>query len=269
MNDVSAFPMAEATFKACQLAHQFINARVRPRAVQALEAAPSDANTFYGALLRVVAWTHTLSKLNEPIDFQAGIVASRTLFEIALDVTLMHFDPTTYPPAKLLAWEDSSKLKAAEKIRDYFHRHGEQPTIEFEPHVRYIATNTARIGTLRAAYWNGKHPGNRWTGRNLRDDARAATQLFSGGKFEQFYDTRYPQICWNTHGSGIAGIRNVRQEHFPGLSAFAFQACIEFALVAAEIVLRQFGLWDAATAGEFDDAKTHRIVTAYATMAGL
>jgi hypothetical protein len=272
MNEVTAFSMGEAHFKECQLVHDFLNARVRPRVVQAASSAPNaESETFVGVLLRGIAWLRTLGKLNEPADFQAGIVASRTLFEIGVDATLMHLDPTN-PAAKMLAWEDSARLKAASKLQEYFRRKGEMPTHEFDSPIDFIAANRARVEALRVTHWpgpqgNGRHP-PRWTGRDLGVDAAAATQLFSDGDFEAFYETRYPQICWNTHGSSLAGVRSITPEMFPGLSALAFQESTHFALVAAEIILRRFGLWDAEVAVEFDDHSSHRTALKYETIAG-
>lgn len=113
----SSFQIAQAEWNACRLVHEFVNGRVR-RLVElaATKQGASDADYFRDVLLRMLAWTHTLMKLREPADFQAVTVASRTLFENAVDVTILHFDPSN-PPAKLLAWEASSKLKAGEGVQ--------------------------------------------------------------------------------------------------------------------------------------------------------
>jgi hypothetical protein len=256
--DVPAFTLGEAGFKACQLTHQFIKARVLPRVRHALAAGPNPAGTvFVGSLLRVIAWTNTLSKLDEPSDFQAGVVATRTLFEVSVDLTLMHFDPVGSPCAKLEAWEESCKLEAARKIEGHYRRLGASPSARHAPHLRFLIAERSRVEALRATYWNGKHR-LRWTGTDLGVDARKASQLFPSGDFAAFYETRYPEICWNTHGSGLGGVRNIRPEHFAGLSMLAFQECIHFALVTAEVALRQFGLWDEGMEAEFQGHASNR-----------
>ena len=269
MNDVSAFALAQSQFLAYQLTHEFINGPlVRARVTQAVQAAPSpDANLFVGGLLRVLAWGTTLTKLCHPADFQADVVATRAFFEIAVDVILMHFDPSTFPPSRLLAWDDSAKLRAAVRIRDYFQRRGEQPSIEYAAQVTFIPREEARIGALRARHWNGVHP-SRWTGRgrSLEQDARDADRHFPEAGLEEFYETRYQQACWNTHGSGMAGFANIPEEHIPAISALAFRECVDFSLVIAEVVLLHLGIWDAATAVAFDDHRRNVLVTAHAAM---
>src|SRR5690242_386966 len=101
MNDVSAFALGQAHFRECQLNHEFLNAQIRPRLLQAFQAAPNAVTgTHYG-------------------------------------------------------------------------------------------------------YWPAARP-QRWTGRDLARDAEAATSLFPEGGFQDFYETRYQQVCWDTHGTGIA-----------------------------------------------------------------
>jgi hypothetical protein len=206
---------------------------------------------------------HTLSKLDEPADYQAAVVATRTLFEIAVDMTLIHFDPNGHPIAKLVAWEDSAKLKAALKIRDFFTGRGQVPSAEHDGPVWYINSHSARVQALRVQYWpgrngNGHHP-PRWTDRNLDDDASEATRLFPEGQFEEFYDTRYQQLCWMVHGSGILGLRFLPPEEFPALSALALRDCARFSLLASEVALRRLALWNEATVAEFDELR-HRCV---------
>lgn len=273
MNDLTAFQLGAAHFQECQHVHEFLNTRVRPRVEQAMGAQPPQATRdFHGFFLRTVSWLRSLWKLNEPADFQAVTVASRTLCEIAVDVTLIHFDGGSYPHAKLIAWEDSAKLHAASRIRRFFQDHNQAPTGEFDAQMDFLAGQQTRIEELRVRYWpdrrgRGRHP-NRWTGNDLGTDASAATQLFPEGEFDRYYATRYPQLCWSTHGSGLAGVRGIPPEHFPALSALAFRECVHFAIVVGEVVLRHIGLWDAALAVEFDDHRQDRILAVGASILG-
>jgi hypothetical protein len=262
------FVLAEASFKECQLAHEFLNRRVRPRIEHAIaETAPAPtAQTFHGVFLRALAWMCTLRKLNEPADFQAIAVASRALFEIAVDVTILRFDPSANPPEKMAAWEDSAKLKSAHRVVEFFTNSGRALPSEYEPMQRFIRTGSARVQKSRAMFWVGRtgkpfHP-DRWTGRSLDRDAAAAVAAFPKGEFDDFYATRYPGRCWNIHGSGLAGVRFIGEHEFPGLSALAFGDCTHFALITGELTLRQFSMWDAAVEAEFDDHRTDRILMA-------
>jgi hypothetical protein len=294
-----ALALAEAGWEECRLVHEFLNQRVRPHIVQAVEREPStDSDTFHGEFLRLLAWMRTLWKLNEPADFQAASGATRALLEIAIDVALMHFEESS-PPAKLLAWEESAKLKATVKIRDYFAQQGlEPPTDKYAHEMAFLARHSKRIEELRATHWpvrqkaqgcakrgdesapaaapedapqeeesaRGRHPRDRWTGRNLEADAAKATDLFPDGKFAEFYATRYQQLCWNTHVLGLAGIRGLGLEVFPGLLALAFGECARPALAGTKVILLHFKLWDGVVA-DFDRLRENRTLVKGAVLA--
>ncbi len=237
----SSFQIAQAEWNGCRLVHEFANGRVRALVEQGGRSSSTPDPDYYpDVLLRMLAWTHTLTKLHEPADVQAVNVASRTLFEIAVDVTILHFDPAN-PPAKILAWEASSKLKAAVRACEFAKRRG-QPSPPHE--AGYVARESASIQAERAKFWQGKHPKERWTGRSLEQDATAATKLFPEVDFEETYATRYNQLCWNTHGSGLAGLRGLSMDAFPALSAVAFHECAKFALATTKVILLHLGLWN-------------------------
>ncbi len=114
--------------------------------------------------------------------------------------------------------------------------------------VEYATREKARIETLRHQWWpteNGRHPRNRWTGRDLGQDAKEADRFLQKG-FEEFYRLRYQQICWTVHGSGAAGIANIAPEHFPFVGGRAYGEAARFATVVAGVVARHLGCWDEA-----------------------
>jgi hypothetical protein len=227
---------------------------------------------FHGVFLRTLAWMHTLTKLNEPVDFQAVVVASRALFEIAVDTVLMLRDPKANPAEKMIAWEDSAKLKSATRAVEFFARAGHAVSEPCVPMQDYVKKHAARIERLRATYWPGKngkgrHP-DRWTGRHLGEDAAAADALLPSGDFTEFYATVYPARCWNTHGSGLAGVRHLDSAEFPGVSALAFGDCATFALLVAEEGLRAMALWSEVVEREFKDHDERSTMTKYVTAFG-
>jgi hypothetical protein len=225
---------------------------------------------FHGVFLRTLAWMHTLTKLNEPVDFQAVVVASRALFEIAVDTVLMLRDPKANPAEKMIAWEESAKLKSASRAVEFFARAGQAVSQPYVPMQDYVKKHGARIERLPAMHWpqrKGRHP-DRWTGRTLAEDAAGADALLPAGEFTKFYATVYPSRCWNTHGSGLAGVRHLDATEFPGVSALAFGDCATFALLIAEEGLRAMALWDEAVAREFEDHHERSTIAKYITAFG-
>jgi hypothetical protein len=199
------------------------------------------------------------------------IVGSRALFENVVDLTLLHFDAKAHPVAKLIAWELSAKLKAAETVKSYYDEKGQQLPPDVAPQMNFIRTERAKIAALRALHWpgpkgKGMHPRTRWTGHDLGTDAKNATKLLPTGEFDEWSVMRYQQACWNAHGSGLAGVRGVPEAHFPGLSALAYRDCAKFALIGGEIVLREFGLWNAEVRKEFADHREQRVMTKFLAM---
>jgi hypothetical protein len=264
------FALAEAAYRGCELVHEFLERRVHPRLNEGLAstAAPPLGSTYVGVFLRAQAWMCSIKKLNQPVDFQALAVASRSLFEVAVDSTLLHLDAAN-PPQKMLAWEDGVRLKTARRAVDYFKSRGLEIPLQYQPMNEFVVTHQSRINGILATYWldKHKHPYTppRWTGRPLDQDAVAADRLHPPGRFEEYYETTNSQRNWHVHGSGLAGIRTLKQEEFPGLSAVAFHDCSRFALVAAEMHLRHFGLWDHEVEGEFRQHREHAALVRYTT----
>jgi hypothetical protein len=166
-----------------------------------------------------------------------------------VDVTLMHFDAAANGPEKMDAWENSARLKHAQNVADYLATLVRQPTEEERTMVAYATREKARIEKPRRQWWpneNGRHPRHRWSGRDLAQDAKEADKHFRQG-FEEFYRLRYPQLCWNVHGSGLAGVANAAAEHFPLIGGRAYREAARLATVVAEVVAQHLGCWDEAS----------------------
>ena len=95
--DAIALSIGEAHFKECPLVHEFLTARVRPRIEHAFDHSNNSHGMFHGILLRALAGFGSLYKLNQPADFQAVIVGSRALFEMVVDLTILHLDRKITP----------------------------------------------------------------------------------------------------------------------------------------------------------------------------
>ncbi len=243
-----AFALADAFYAECQVVAKFIDEKLRLLVDERAGKVPHGV-TFQVQFLRAIAWLRSLDKLNHPGDFQAVAAAARALFEGAVDVTLMHFASTSQSPEKMDAWELSAKLKHAQSIATYLSELGSAPAEDERTILAFLQREETRVEQLRLRWWprkDGKpeHP-SRWTGRDLGSDSKVADGLFAA-RFEEFYRLRYPQICWNTHGSGAAGIANIAPEVFPFIGGMAYREAAKFALVIAELVAKELGCWSQA-----------------------
>lgn len=247
-----AFALADAFFGECQIVARFIDEKIRRPVKERCEATPGGI-VFQVQLARAIAWLRSLGKLNHPGDFQAVTAAARALFEGAVDVTLMHYDAGAFPTEKMDAWELSAKLKHADAVTAYLAEREREPTDEERPILGYAIRERQRVLDLRAKWWpnhKGKHP-PRWTGRDLSVDANAADELHDES-FQDFYRLRYPQLCWNVHGSGATGIASISSEHFPFIGGRSYREAGHFARVVAEVVSRQLGCGSEASFAELD-----------------
>ncbi len=242
--DTEAFALASAFFEDVVTVRDFARDKVRP-VVQRFSEEDADDGTVYGLFLRCMGWLATLAELKHPQHFQAALAGTRTLLEICIDLALLHHDRANFTPAKVMAWERSAKLAAAERTRRCFE--GRQLPEEHIERVAFIDRNRDAIREERARVWPNRerprsHPA-RWTGRSLDADAEEADRFGPYG-LRDYYDGRFAELCWGTHGSGLAGVRNIPERDFPGLMAIAFQDASRLGTLACELILRYFDKFD-------------------------
>ncbi len=244
--NTTAFALGDVYFKHCEQLEEFFSRLVRDNAGRFSDGG-QEHSTYNGSLIRVHGWLRSLCRLNHACHFQAILSASRSLFEIAVDLTILRFD-TRNDCAKLLAWEDSNKFRFAERTVNFAGGNTTDPRVRNA--TRYISQNRPRIDALRNTYWNGHHPRSRWTGNSLDRDAVLADGFDQRG-FAEYYNYRYPEVCWSVHGTGLTGVRHLDESTFPGLAAFGFAESSNFALIAAEQGLALLNAFDLITEHRF------------------
>lgn len=228
----------------CQQLDAFLKTSVQPILERKVDPLPYR-RVCLTLELRVQAWLGSLCKMDTPGDFQAASAACRSLFETAIDMVLI-FHQEGQSVKKLLAWQRSNKLKYAKRLNTFAPE---------ENITRFIQDNEQDIRRERAQTWGTDRNGkplvpDRWTGRNLEQDAEAAERYLSAG-FKRFYAERYASTCWYVHGSGVLGILEFPAESFPDLCAIAMHNACNFGMICGEYALR---LYD-----EFDDVSQQRL----------
>jgi hypothetical protein len=189
------------------------------------------------------AWAATFSRLTEPGDLQARAAGTRTLFEIVVDLSLLHLGDEDEAQA-LIDYEDSQRLAAANTYQQYLGVDAEVDD-EHRPLLDFIARDGARIAEIRQRRWKGIHP-PRWTGNNLRRDARLVDERRCQTCFgspdramslEELYASRLAHMNWLTHGSGAAGRRKVGVH---GLNAMMLHSATLCAYLATRVIAHEF-----------------------------
>lgn len=236
-------------------------------------------NALYGMFLRAVAWMRTLKKLNEPTDFQAVVACNRALIEVTVDIILLHCDKSEASSWRMHWWEQSAKLKSAKALLTYYASVGLAVPNSYSEQDRFIANEEASIIRMRNELWptlKGRHP-DRWTGRNLADDARAADDCWRddilrefGVGLTEFYETEYRRMNWIVHGSALAGVRDLSAVAFHYVCGLGFKWCSDLAMLSTKVVLMDFGftthLPDFET--KWEEIRRHRLLV-YADSIGL
>jgi hypothetical protein len=263
-----AFAVASGLFQGVVVISQFVRSWVRTWIAEHRLSTEASAVVF-GQFLRVDSWLRTLAKLDEPADFQGVGAAARSLLETTIDIVLLCATPANHE--QLLAWEESAKLRYAEQLARHVAKGGSSPPPDYQHVIAFASNDKKRIEALRRRFgWlehderrkkkgDTRHP-DRWTNRNLADDARFADKLGHSFHFETFYETEYRKLCWLVHGSAFA-IRGIDAGNFPGVAGLLFPACGDMGLLSAELVLRHLGLWSNERAAKFDEIRKQRIVT--------
>jgi hypothetical protein len=215
------------------------------------------------SFLRGMYWVYTLAKLNHPADFQAASAGARALMEIVVDLSLLCTNKPEYLIGKLVAWEESAKLKQAQAM---VRRHEQRPEFEVpQLYADFIAENEKYIRSERQRHWGdpdaphkvAKHP-NRWTGNGLDKDAEAVS-----ADLHDYYIERHAALCWYTHGSGATGIRNVDADAFPGILAVALHDGADFGMRLARLAVEYLGAYDTIMANRFRQGDAERVQAHY------
>ncbi len=265
---------ATAHFQGAQVVFQYMKDRYP--LIQAVIIKPETGHreaSLRGLWMRAYAWLQTITKLNDPLDYQAISAGNRALLEITVDLILLHHDKTNEAGWKMFQWKNSEKMKAAEQILNFFNEIGVSVPDQYEAQEIFCRNEKHIIDNARVALWpNKKNPGkpvhpDRWTGSsNLFPDIEKADQLFSpaikneiGSTLVEYYRTEYRKMNWHIH-SGVASFWNMPPEFFNMASGFGFKWCADFAMLCTKIILNDFG-FDIAIDGlkqEWDSIKAQR-----------
>jgi hypothetical protein len=257
-----------------QLAYRVINGPVRIALLgEASNRAPLPLQWKPG-YLRLVAWMHSVTQLQSPSDFQAVFAAARAMLEITIDaVLLQHLSDAV---AQLADWEESAKLKHAEAISRFYA--GRQAPSEFREAIEFVQREIAAVTARRTRRgWvtptgATRHP-ERWTSRNLGDDAKRADSFELGLNLEETYETKYRQMCWYVHASGAVGLRGLGAEMFPALGGLTLRTCSTLAVAHAKLMLKYAGIWATPFRGDswgkvFEELRCAQAITLHAAAFG-
>lgn len=196
-------------------------------------------STFAALLWRIRGWLHTISQLRELQDIQVFSAAARAIAESVVDIVLIH-DGKNEALIKMVIWEQSAKLKAAQKHKLYCEELGE-PMLPAAQEFLERRADTVFERRKEILGVPGHPP--RWTGRSFEDDLRAADGLATGIGLKEFFGNSYLWITFSTHGSGLVAVRSVPPGTIPALAVKALPYISSFGTAAVRLALEGCALW--------------------------
>lgn len=222
--------------------HGFATQKICPIVITQLgRSRHEDAvSATYGRMCLVV---EALAKLGESRHFQMAAMATRSLFELLLDLKILANDPGAAD--KFFDFVDIDKFRKAERLRDFLAAH---QSIDPQPHHAALAfaNDTARrqrLEQLCVGHWGATPKGKpkwpeHWSGVNKIKD-RAA---MAGPEYEEFYRAEYWfQSCY-VH-AGATGILNLDRETFEKYFAIVHNMAQRLFVEATRIVSSVYPLF--------------------------
>jgi hypothetical protein len=198
--------------------------------------------------LRAYAWMESLEVLNQTKHIQAISAGNRSLLEFAVDLVLLHTDPTNSSGWKMHHLAFSERLKAAEQLVEFYGA-GNVPTNRSEAES-FILREKNSIDDMRRALWpNAKDPSKaihpaRWTGRDLFRDVQEADSQYGneiktslGMPLAEYYRTEYRRMNWLIH-STMAGVTNLSAVYYSTAAVLALKWCQDLAMFCTQVTLR-------------------------------
>src|SRR5688572_30076347 len=169
---------AECAFQSAAYVSQKLEEFFGPMLAKSPKTTKRDAY-IHALFIRAKNWMKSVSKMNNASDFQPLATATRSLFELAIDMTIIHHDDKGEWSDKMEAWENSARYFHGECITRYYVSRNIPVPEEYSGYPAFLARERDRIEAFRLKHWpiegkpKGQHP-KQWSHRSLRNAAKYA-----------------------------------------------------------------------------------------------
>lgn len=228
---------ANATFEGIKALRAFSEAHLRG-VLQGLLATTEREQAVLRLYYRLAAYLATVYRLDSPIHFQSIAGAARSIFELALDLALIHADTTTESITRLNAFTRVERYRVAKRLVDFYANRPVPPdfNITEQSQVCADAAETAAVEGLITQFWDHGWP-THWS---RFGDARSRA-AHVGARWEERYVRHYSILSWQIHSS-VVGVAGLAQELFDVFVADAHRLARDSALDAYDIVGQELHL---------------------------
>ncbi len=169
---------------------------------------------------------------------QAVSASARSLFEIGLDLALLHQDQTDNSVARIEAFTIVERYRVANKAVDHYANRPVPEDFSIDQQRGLVADpdRRAEVDRLIELHWGRNRLGDlnwpkHWsTFFDARGRARAVGEVW-----EERYVRHYYQLSWHIH-AGLTGVADLPREHFDAFSSLAHKLATDVILDSYHIV---------------------------------
>ena len=165
-----------------------------------------------GSYYRIVGWLKVLRELNSPAHYQAVSSSARSIFELMLDIKLIHSDTSDNLVKKFHAFPEIEKYRAAKNLVSYCEKTNNNK-IQYSNQKKFIDGDEKSIAieSLVIKLWGTNSKGKpnwpkHWSGKNIYERANDL-----GPDVKDLYMEFYPFLSWHIH-SGSTGYAGMPKE---------------------------------------------------------
>jgi hypothetical protein len=193
----------EGFFRATCKIERFAAEVLNPQLVAILAPSPTEAcliRTYW----RMYNWTKSLTRLNDPSDYQAIAAAARAMFEHVVDFEILDRNQSGLEIKRYFNFEQIEKFRVAQNLVQSRSVNPQFVDHDYRALADFIAEpgRSEGIQSLRAEIWAGipqRDQSNlHWSGRKLSARTREL-----GGDYPFLYSELYSQLSWHIHSGGV------------------------------------------------------------------
>ncbi len=201
--------VARSTYTGIQAFTRFVDEQLAPVLRGLLNPSDRD-NVILAIYYRVVALLKSLLKLDAPGDFQSIAAASRSIFELYLDLVVLTRDTSGDSVRRFHSFTRVERFRVAEKIVTFFDA---SPTVSHRnvSAERALVTNRTERAAIEQEVeqlWGRDSRGRLlWPKHWSRyQDARARANAL-GPSFEALYVSNYYELSWHVSGLRLVDLQ--------------------------------------------------------------
>lgn len=215
--------------------HEFDKGEVRG-VIAGLLNLTADEICYLGIYYRVTSNVETMLELKSVIHFQALAMIARALFELAVEIELLHTIPDA--PMKMRHLVEVEKLRHAKRMIAFASAHDTKHMKDVSVQAAYVANNGARIDYMTGVLWPGIKPWTimHWT--TLKLPGRVAKLDLDA---QEIYERHYAQLSWAAH-AGLTAVLDRKAETFASFSAITYELARWAYEKVLTIIIRKFRL---------------------------